>query len=109
MPDWDDVVGSNTDAELPPGVDAMLMRMPEGPAVMYAMGKNPSLLTQLQGQPPFMQAVMLGQVAASLKSATPQVSNAPKPGTPVGSKPGSTSEPPTDPDAYMAWASKHLK
>lgn len=107
--DWNEVVANNHDIDIPNEAAAVIHTMPDGPAILYAIGKNPALASQLQGGNVVQQAMVLGQISAALKSSTPQVSNAPPPGRPVGSKPGSSSEPPTDFKAYEAWAAKHMR
>jgi hypothetical protein len=106
VPDWVETVEENHDIELPDPAIAMIHMRDDGPAILYAIGKNPALAQRLEGQPAHMQAMLIGEIGASLKQS-PRVSKAPTPGKPVGSKPGSSGDPPTDSTAYMAWAAKN--
>jgi hypothetical protein len=101
---------NNDDVIIPDESVAMIRAMPEGPQIAYALGKDPKLAEQLMrfAGNPVMQAMYLGQYSATLKSS-PQVSKAPAAGKPVGAKPGSATEPPENPDAYMEWAKKHMR
>lgn len=108
-PDFREVVDRD-DVSIPDDAVRALYRLPDPGPVLYAIGKNPELASSLwqhQGNA-VMQSYLLGQIAASAKSA-PQISNAPPPGKPVGAKGGSSSDPPTNPDAYMAWRKKNLR
>src|SRR6185312_2578211 len=108
-PDFREVVDRD-DVSIPDDAVRALYRLPDPGPVLYAIGKNPELASSLwqhQGNA-VMQSYLLGQIAASAKSA-PQISNAPPPGKPVGAKGGSSSDPPKNPDAYMAWRKKNLR
>lgn len=102
-------VMEDADISVPTQVFNMIMRMPDGPAVAYSMAKNPDLAQQFWSNPPEMHGVLLGQLSATLKSQQKTATKAPDPGKPVGSKAGTATEPPTDPNLYRAWADKHLK
>lgn len=104
-PDWDQVVGSNDDVVIPDEAAGLLHVDPDGPAILYAIGKNPALAAQLHGKPLAMQAMVLGQIKATLKAA-PQVSKAPTPGKPVGSRGGSVNDGPSDDDDINTWLKK---
>lgn len=109
-PDYMDVMEAAGDMELPEGVYKTLRVIPEGPAVAYALAKNPALMEQFQDAPADMHGVLIGKIVASLGSpAKGSISKAPPPGTPVRSRPGSSSEPPTNPDEYQVWAAKHMR
>jgi hypothetical protein len=107
LPDFQEVVG-DWEPKLPAAVVDMVLRLPDGPLISYHMAKNPELEAQFLSQPEYMHGIILGQISASLKS-TPKVSSAPAPGKPVASRVGSSSEPPSDPEQYFAWANKHLR
>lgn len=94
-PDWSDVVANNDEVNVPDAAAVLLHTMNEGPQLLYAIGKNPKLATELQRAaeadgrgPPIRQSMVLGRLSASLKSAPARVSNAPPPGTPVGARGG---------------------
>lgn len=108
LPDFREVV-SEWEPRVPDSVVEMLLRMPEGPVISYHMAKNPALEAQFRDQPAYMHGILLGQLSATLKSQ-PKVTAAPNPGKPVSAgKPGSSSEPPSNPDLYYEWAKKNLK
>ena len=107
IPDYREVL-EDAEIELPPQVLVTIRKMADGPLVAYHLAKNPDLATQFITTPPEMHGILLGQLSATLKTV-PQVSKAPPPGKPVQTKPGSSSEPPSNPDEYQAWAAKHMR
>lgn len=108
IPDYRETV-QYWEPKIPDSVANMIMRMPDGPLISYHMAKNPSLEAQFRDQPDYMHGIILGQISATLKSPA-KVTAAPTPGKPVAtSKPGTSSEPPSDPELYFAWAKKHLR
>ena len=80
---------------IPAAASEAIMSMPNSPAVLYAIGKDPELALQMQQLSPAQQAAFVGQVSASLMYRPPQVSKAPPPGTPVGGRGSATSQPTT--------------
>lgn len=66
--------------------------MDDGPAVMLALHKNPELAESINNAPPLMQGVILGQISASLKARSPQVSKAPAPGKTVSGQSAAVSK-----------------
>jgi hypothetical protein len=106
--DFNDVM-EDADIAVPTQVYNMIMRMPDGPVIAYNMAKNPDLVQQFWSNPAEMHGILLGQLSATLKSQQKAQTKAPDPGKPVGSKAGTATEPPTDPNLYRAWADKHLK
>lgn len=106
-PDYHDVIESH-DVDIPPPATLAIGTHKEAAAIMYHLGQNPDLAESLQTMSPVEQIATIGEIAASVRSS-PRVSKAPAPGQPVGSKPGSSSEPPEDTAAYMAWAEKHMR
>lgn len=102
--DWNDVVATNDDVHIPDAAAGLIHRDPDGPAILYAIGKNPALAAQLRGDP-FQQAMVLGQIKATLKGS-PQVSKAPTPGKPVGSRSGPVDNGPDDSDSMETWLKK---
>lgn len=106
-PDYFDVI-EDADVVLPISVGVYLKTLNEGPMLAYHFAKNPQLAQQFNSTPPEMHGVLIGQMLSTLKSS-PSISQAPAPGKPVQSKPGSSSEPPSDPDKYWEWAQKHMR
>lgn len=108
LPDFREVV-SEWEPKVPDSVVDMILRMPDGPLISYHMAKNPALEAQFRDQPAYMHGILLGQLSATLKSP-PKVTAAPTPGKPVSAgKPGSSTEPPSNPELYYEWAKKHLR
>lgn len=108
-PDFQEVVDRD-DVQIPDEAIRVIKRLPDAGPVLYAIGKNPELVNSLwqhRGDP-VMQTYLLTQIAASSKSS-PQISKAPAAGKPVGAKSSAGSEPPENPDAYMAWRKKNLR
>ena len=85
VPDFADVT-DRPDVEVPGPASEAIMELPNSPAVLYAIGKDPSLAEAMHGMRPFQQAAFVGQISAALMQRSPQVSQAPPPGTPVGSR-----------------------
>lgn len=108
IPDYREVL-DEAKVELPPQVLQMLTRLEDGPLLIYHLAKSPELQAQFSTQAPEMHGVLLGQLSATLKASAKTVSSAPAPGKPSGTKPGASSEPPTDPEKYMEWASKNMR
>lgn len=108
LPDFEEVMEDASSITVPTSVLNMIRRMEDGPVIAYHMVKNPRLAEQFNTASPDMHGILLGQISATIK-APAKVSNAPPPGNRVSSKPASGSEPPTDPDQYMAWAAKHMR
>ena len=86
--------------------------LPDSGPILYALGKNPELAGQLwqhQGNPA-MQVYVLAQIAAAAKSS-PQISNAPRAGKPVGGQGGSADKNPKhmSADEYYAFITKPKK
>lgn len=108
IPDYKDVVSDWTPS-VPQSVQNMLIRLEDGPLIAYHLAKNPQLEEQFNEQPDYMHGVLLGQLLSTIKSTTKTTTNAPSPGKPVASKAGTSSEPPSDPKLYRAWADKNLR
>lgn len=84
-PDFDEVTARD-DIVIPPFASQKIASMGNGPAILYAIGRDPSIAFELQRRDPADQALYLGELSASLRLRPPQVSQAPAPGTPVGGK-----------------------
>lgn len=108
IPDFRDVI-EDWEPNLPHSVVDTIIRLQEGPLITYHLAKNPALEEKFRSAPEYMHGVLIGELLAGLKGA-PKITAAPPPGKPVSSsKAGSTTEPPSDPELYMAWAKKHMK
>lgn len=108
IPDYREVV-EDADYNLPAHAVNLIVELEEGPLIGYHLAKNPALAAQFNGKSPEMQGFLMAQLVSTLKSA-PKVSSAPAPGKPVSSsKASSSTEPPSDPEQYLAWAKKNMK
>jgi hypothetical protein len=107
IPDFMETM-ENADIEVPGYTYALIQRMADGPLIAYHLAKNQELTQQFFDSAPEMHGILLGQLSATLK-ASQKTSNAPAPGTPVKSKPGSSNEPPSDPEKYWDWAQKNMR
>lgn len=105
VPDFEDVT-SREDIEIPAAACEAIKRLQNGPAVLYSIGKEPSIATNLSRMQPMEQMVYIGQLSHWISTQAPQFSNAAPAGRTVSNRPAPSSTPPTDPDAYMAWANK---
>lgn len=85
VPDFDEVTARD-DIEISEAASESIMSVPNGPAVLYEIGRQPELAERMARMTPYQQAAFVGQISASLMARTPQVSKAPAPGTPVGGK-----------------------
>lgn len=85
VPDFE-AVTDRDDIEVPPAAVEAIKSVPNGPAVVYAMGRDPSLAYRLQNMGPTQQAAFVGQISASLMQRNLEVSQAPAPGKPVGTR-----------------------
>lgn len=111
IPDYKETIEDWDVSKIPDSLVDLLLKLPDGQGnlVSYHLAKDPGLESKLLSQPQSMHGVMVGQLLASLKS-TPKVSTAPAPGKPVSSsKASSSTEPPSDPEQYYAWAQKNLR
>jgi hypothetical protein len=99
--DNDDVQFSDAQAT---EMAALVAVLPNGPEVLYAIGKNPALAESLHGKSGPLLGFELGKIAAAISAArAPQVSNAPPPSEPVATR-GSPSKDVRNmtPDEYYA-------
>lgn len=112
IPDFAETM-EDADVHVPNTVASMLRNMEDGPVVAYHLQKNPSLVARFNNANPMAQAVILGEISASLKTSSAAAqSAAPAPGRPVGSGSGGSGNadaPPEDTNAYMKWAAKHMR
>ena len=107
VPDFDAVV-ADSDLEVANHVGAQVAASEIPAKVMHYLATHEDVVNRLNRSTPFAVARELGAIEATLRGSR-QVSKAPAPGTPVGSKGVGDSDPPTDTEAYMRWAEKHLK
>jgi len=107
IPDFDEVIADSQDIQIGNALPAIASS--DNPAaLMVYLGKNRDVTARIAAMPPVLAALEIGRIESKLV-ASPQVSKAPSPGKPVGSKPGSASEPPEDIEGYMAWAKKNMR
>lgn len=108
IPDYKDVM-ADWEPNIPDSAVELLVKMADGPLITYHLAKNPSLEAQFRDQPPYMHGILLGQLSATLKSPS-KVTSAPAPGKTVSTaKAGTSTEPPSDPNQYYAWAKAQEK
>lgn len=84
-PDFDRVVDRD-DIVVPDHASEAIMHLPNGPAILYAIGQDPSLAARMHRMSPLQQAAFVGQISAALAARGPQISKAPAPGEPVSGK-----------------------
>ncbi len=92
VPDFADVTDRD-DVIVPDVAAEAIKNVPNGPEILYAIGRDPSIAARMHSMTPAQQAAYVGQMSASLMFRQPQVSQAPAPGKPVGGQ----SSPVTDP------------
>jgi hypothetical protein len=86
-PEFDQAIAAAGDVPLPDAASDAITRMEDGPRILHEIAKNPQIALELHRMSPPEQLLYLGQMSAVLRSA-PQISKAPPPGNPVGSKSG---------------------
>lgn len=106
--DFDDVI-SELDFEAPPAMERAIAKCDNPAAILYVLGKQPNQARLIANMDPIDQVRAIAQIEHALRSASSQVSKAPPPGKPAGSKGAGSNEPPEDPEAYFRWAEKNLK
>jgi hypothetical protein len=91
-------VTDRDDIVIPPAASHAIQRMQDGPALLYAMGRDPAIAHRLNTMEPAEQLVYLGTLSAALRRP-PQISKAPPPGQTVSGR-SDGSKTPRDIDAY---------
>lgn len=81
-------VAENDAVPIPAHMTAMIVQLENGPELAYHLGKNPDVAERLSKLPPAVAVYELGRVAANLAAPKPEVSKAPPPIKPVGSRAG---------------------
>lgn len=98
-------------AHVPIGNAAMGLAQAGNPAgVMIYLAQHPDVAEKIATMHPVFAALEVGKIDASL--GRPQVSNAPPPGTLIGSRPSASGAAPPENHSsaqYMAWAAKNMK
>jgi hypothetical protein len=109
VPDFEEIAARD-DVEIPQAAGHIIKQMANGPALIYAMAQRPELAQNLREmESPLEMATYLGQLSQWINShRTSQISNAAPAGRGVGTKPASSSTPPSDPDEYERWANKRF-
>lgn len=82
-------VTNRDDVMIPEAASKAIMRAHDGPAMLHAIGRDPSIAARLNQMDPDEQVYFLGQLSSAIRTRPSQVSRAPSPGTPVGSRTGS--------------------
>jgi len=103
-PDYHEKMAAASNVMIPRELGSAIKALPNGPAVALFVAENPQIAEALANQPVVMQGIVLGNISAQLQ--TSQVSNAPRPGRPVGGSGSSNDAPPADAAAYARWAAK---
>lgn len=70
-PDFDSVVRSGLAGKVSPVLQQALMLVPDGPAVAYALARQPDLVTRLNTLPPPLVLVELGRLSPPPTQTTP--------------------------------------
>ena len=105
-PDFAEVT-DREDVIVPQAASEAIKRMPDGPAILYAFGQDPNLVSAMHNMDPAEQMIHLGRLSAFLRSqSTSRLSNAAPAGRTVGAKPSGGTSLPDDTEAYMAAANK---
>lgn len=107
-PNFEATIADGHDEQVPWPAAIAVMEHPNAGAMMNHMANNADFVLRLQQMSPDAQRVAVGELAGTLRSGA-RVSNASRPGEPVGSRPGSSSEPPEDTAKYFEWAKKNMK
>lgn len=103
-PDYHEKMAAASNVMIPASLGSAIKALPNGPAVALFMAENPQVAEAVANQSPLMQGVVLGNISAHV--STSQVSNAPRPGKPVGGSGAGSDAPPADAAAYARWAAK---
>lgn len=104
-PDYAAKLAAADNVPMAPATEAALKALPNGPAVALWLAENPQVAHTIASQPDVMQGFVIGNISSQLSSG--RVSNAPRPGQPVGGGGASGDDsPPTDTAAYNRWAAK---
>jgi hypothetical protein len=97
-PDFDAVVRGGLAGKVSPVLQQALMLVPDGPAVAYALARQPELVQRLNTLPPPLVLVELGRLTPRIESgagsAPQQASPTPTAGLPNGTTPPATPAPP---------------
>lgn len=104
-PDYAEKLRAADDVPMSAATEAAIKALPNGPAVALWLAENKQVAQAIAGQPDVMQGFVLGNISSQLSSG--RVTNAPRPGQPVGGGgPSGDDSPPTDTAAYNRWAAK---
>ena len=88
-PDFDAVVRGGLAGKVSPVLQQALMLVPDGPAVAYALARQPDLVQRLNQMPPPLLLMELGRL-----SPAPSTTSAPTVGTAHGTTPAATPQAP---------------
>jgi DNA polymerase III gamma/tau subunit len=109
VPDFEDVTNRD-DITVPDGAATAIQHAPNGPEIIYELGRNPEIAARLNRMNGVEQALFVGQLSAALMSRVSQVSKAPAPGNPVGSRssPATSLEAATNYDDFVRLRRKQI-
>lgn len=110
MPDYE-AVAENPEVQISMAMASVITSRPDGPDIAYHLGKNPELSARLAAMPPPQAVFEMGLLAAQLQAAAkPQISGAPDPVKPVGSRSSATPKGPEEEsmEEYAARRQKEL-
>jgi len=96
LPDYAEVA-ENPAVQISMAMASVITTRPDGPQIAYHLGKNPELAAKIAALTPPQAVFELGLIAAELKlSKAPQLSNAPEPVRPLGSRAAAVSKGPEE-------------
>lgn len=106
-PDYNEVVDSlQIDAQKAPEMAKAIFRSDRPTQILYALGKHPQVAYNIAAMPPHQQIRAIAQIEARLQMPSAPISNAPPPGSSVGSGRATSRTSYRDdftPDEHLAW------
>lgn len=110
MPDYTEVA-EREDLQISMPMAHAIVTAPNGPQIAYHLGKHPEEAARIASLPPAQAVFEMGLLAASLQTKKPEVSSAPEPIKPLGSRADATSKGPNEEsmEEYAARRSKEIR
>lgn len=105
-PDYIKTVAALDDIPATPAMSQAILEADSPARIFHALAQNPKEAARIAALDPVSQVRAIGRLEEKLASSTPQLSKAPAPGTPVGSRSGPSSAPPEDMESFMRWRAK---
>lgn len=100
-PDWQEVT-TNQDVQIAPHVGLAILNNPHGHDIAYYLGQNPQEAARISAlDAPFVAAMEVGALGYKLSSQAAQVSKAPAPVKPIGTRNSAESLSPEEDPNYM--------